>query len=140
MMNTESGAPSTPVLKTDALGRVRTPLARRQQLLDEFERSGLSGAQFAEFVGIKYQTFAVWVQQRRRQRARKNADSPKADEAHQMRWMEAVLEQAQTPNDPGAAVLVLQLPGGAQVELRSARQMALAASLVRALEQPPLAC
>ena len=30
------------VLKTDVLGRVRTPAARREALLDEFERSGLS--------------------------------------------------------------------------------------------------
>jgi hypothetical protein len=27
---------------------VRTPAARREQLLDEFERSGVSGAKFAE--------------------------------------------------------------------------------------------
>jgi len=30
------------VLKTDVLGRMKTPAARREQLLDEFERSGLS--------------------------------------------------------------------------------------------------
>lgn len=29
------------VLKTDKLGRMQTPAARREQLLDEFERSGL---------------------------------------------------------------------------------------------------
>ena len=29
------------VLKQDVLGRVKTPKARREQLLDEFERSGL---------------------------------------------------------------------------------------------------
>jgi hypothetical protein len=28
------------VLKQDVLGRVKTPKARREQLLDEFERSG----------------------------------------------------------------------------------------------------
>jgi len=37
------------VLKTHALGRVKTPAARREQLLDEFEQSGMSGVQFAEF-------------------------------------------------------------------------------------------
>jgi hypothetical protein len=40
-----------PLLKTDVLGRVRTPAARREQLLDEFERSGTSGQRFAELVG-----------------------------------------------------------------------------------------
>lgn len=50
------------ILKTDALGQVRTPAARRERLLDESERSGMSGLAFAEFVGIKCQTFATWVQ------------------------------------------------------------------------------
>lgn len=52
------------ILKRDTKGRIRTPLARREQLLDEFERSGLSGAEFAALTGLKYQTFAGWVQQR----------------------------------------------------------------------------
>ena len=56
------------ILKTDALGRVKTPDARRKALLDEFERRGMSGVAFAEFVGIKYQTLATWAQQRRRRR------------------------------------------------------------------------
>jgi hypothetical protein len=45
------------ILRTDAQGRVHTPAARRESLLDEFERSGLSGAKFAALAGIKYQTF-----------------------------------------------------------------------------------
>ena len=61
MTNTDGGSK---ILKTDALGRVRTPAARRQQLLDEFEKSGASGAKFAELVGVKYQTFASWMQGR----------------------------------------------------------------------------
>jgi hypothetical protein len=55
------------VLKQDSVGRVRTPKVRREQLLDEFERSGLPGLKFAELAGIKYQTFATWAQKRRRQ-------------------------------------------------------------------------
>jgi len=39
------------VLKTDGVGRVRTPVARRESLLDEFERSGLSGPKFATLAG-----------------------------------------------------------------------------------------
>jgi hypothetical protein len=56
------------VIKADVLGRVRTSRERREQLLDEFEKSGLTGQKFAEVVGIKYQTFATWAQRRRRQR------------------------------------------------------------------------
>ena len=54
------------ILKTDVLGRVKTPKERREQLLDEFEKSGLTGQKFAALVGIKYQTFATWAQKRRR--------------------------------------------------------------------------
>jgi len=64
MTNTESETPNQ-LLKTDALGRVRTPAARREQSLAEFDPSGLSGAKFAEFVGVKYQMFVTWVQMRR---------------------------------------------------------------------------
>jgi hypothetical protein len=36
-------------------------------LLDEWERSGGSAAQFADYVGIKYSTLANWIQNRRKQ-------------------------------------------------------------------------
>lgn len=35
------------VLKTDVLGRVKTGTQQREAMLDEFERSGLSGTKFA---------------------------------------------------------------------------------------------
>ena len=41
----------------------------REALLDEFERSGGSAAQFAAYVGLRYSTFANWVNNRRRQRS-----------------------------------------------------------------------
>jgi hypothetical protein len=47
------------ILKIDVLGRVKTPGERREQLLDEFEKSGLTGQKFAALVGIKYQTFST---------------------------------------------------------------------------------
>jgi hypothetical protein len=37
---------------------------------------------------------------------------------------------------PSLSTLLVQLPGGARVELRAANQVALMAALVRALEQP----
>jgi hypothetical protein len=57
------------ILKQDGHGRVRVPAGRRESLLDEFEKSGASGAQFARLTGIKYATFAGWVLKRRKQRA-----------------------------------------------------------------------
>jgi len=140
MMNT---TPSDAViLKTDALGRVKTPAARREQLLDEFERSGMSGVAFAEFVGIKYQTFATWAQLRRRKRKTVTGPKPPIKDAvtKPVRWMEAVMEQAQSPATADQSSLVLHLPGGARVEITDIKQVLLAAALVRALVQPALPC
>ncbi len=50
------------ILKTDSLGRVRTPVARKEALLAEYERSGLPASKFARMAGVNYQTFATWVQ------------------------------------------------------------------------------
>lgn len=138
-MNT---TPEAGILKTDVLGRVRTPAARREQLLDEFERSGMSGTAFAAFVGIKYQTFATWAQRRRRKPAAHPKPSVKAAAAapKQLRWMEAVIEQAQAPAESNHLGLVLHLPCGVRVELTEVKQVPLAVALVRALGQPPLPC
>jgi hypothetical protein len=111
---------TTKVLKTDAKGRVRVPRERRAALLDEFERSGLSGAKFAAHYGLKYPSFAGWVQQRRRERA---APAPTAGG---VRWLEAVAEST-------AAALTLHLPGGASLEITGPAQVPLAAALLRLL-------
>jgi hypothetical protein len=121
-MNTTPG--DEVILKTDVLGRVKTSLARREQLLDEFEKSGLTGQKFAELVGIKYQTFATWAQKRRRARGAYPIKGPK-----QLRWVEAVVEHASGGKSP----LVLELPGGAKVQINNVSEAALAAALLRAL-------
>ena len=124
------------ILKTDVLGRVKTPAARREQLLDEFERSGLTGQKFAELTGLKYQTFATWAQKRRRQRGAHGAMKAPERTADKVRWLEAVVEQAQNSAGQNLRGLVLELPGGARVELRDAKQAEMAAALLRALAQP----
>jgi transposase len=120
------------VIKADVLGRMRTSRERREQLLDEFERSGLTGQKFAAVVGIKYQTFATWVQKRRRQRGA----YPAVKTPKQLRWLEAVVEQAQEAGGKNPLPLVLELPGGAKVQITDAQQAALAAVLLRALQPP----
>src|SRR5271170_4392738 len=82
------------ILKQDVLGRVKTPKARREQLLDEFERSGLPGQKFAELAGIKYQTFATWAQKRRRECGDYAAGKVKAAKPS-VQWLEAVVASAQ---------------------------------------------
>ena len=121
------------ILKTDENGRVRTPVARRESLLDEFERSGLSGPKFAALAGIKYPTFAAWAQKRRRARDRRTTFP--AQPKDPVLWLEAVVEAA----DPESQLLPsvgLQLPGGVRLELNDPKQVPLVAALVRALEKP----
>ena len=59
---TSTAEDSGEIFKRDRMGRVRVPKARREMLLDEWERSGGSAAQFADYVGIKYSTLAHWTQ------------------------------------------------------------------------------
>jgi hypothetical protein len=123
------------ILKTDVLGRVKTPLTRREQLLDEFERSGLSGQKFAVLVGVKYSTFATWAQRRRRARGAYPVKAP-VQRSDPVKWLEAVVEAAQPAGGKHLPALVLELPGGAKAEIKDAKQAALAAELLRALARP----
>src|SRR5579859_440876 len=90
---TEMQSSGGAIIKLDGTGRVRTSAARREGLLAEFDRSGLSGPKFAALAGIKYQTFAGWVQKRRRGQAGADAPVP-AKPVASGRWLEAVVEQA----------------------------------------------
>lgn len=126
------------LLKTDTRGRVFTPPARREQLLDEFERSGLSGAKFAALTGLKYPTFAAWVQARRQQSGAATRATPAKNPAPTVRWLEAVVGPLASPGT--GLPLAVQLPGGARLELTSAQQLPLAVELLRALARPSTPC
>jgi hypothetical protein len=120
------------ILKTDTRGRVHTPAPRRESLLAEFERSGLSAAKFAALVGIKYQTFAAWAARRRKHATTKSPAKP----IDAVRWLEAVVQEAQAPMTHKTSMVVLRLPGGAQLELADSKQVPMVAALLRALEKP----
>ena len=75
------------LLKVDVAWRVGTPRARREAPLDEFERGGAPAADFARLVGMKYPTFASWVQQRRRAGAAWGVGPTVAP----VRWTEALV-------------------------------------------------
>jgi transposase-like protein len=112
----------------DSRGRVRASKEQRRLILAEFERSGVSGAQFAKRTGLKYSTLAGWLQRYRRTKPQGRAQP--------MRLLEAVVEPAQPGAAPSAALLVLCLPGGSQVEIADAKQIPLVAALVRELAKP----
>ena len=124
------------VLKTDTKQRVRTPPERRQALLDEFERSGLSGARFAAVTGIKYATFANWVQKRRREQSCDGAgltvggQFPGEATGSSVRWLEAMVGPKPMLT---AGTLRVHLPGGAHLEITDRSQAMLAAELLRVL-------
>jgi DNA-binding transcriptional regulator YiaG len=63
MTSTTSLLPGGEILKQDNLGRVLTPLVKRQEILAAFDGSGMSAARFAAMVGINYSTFCSWVQE-----------------------------------------------------------------------------
>jgi len=115
------------LLKADARGRVRATPERRAAILAEFDRSGVSAAQFARLAGIKYSTFAQWVQRHRRRRpARKPA-------GRALRLLEAIVApNAKSPvraDEP----LRVHLPGGGQLEVTSPAHVPLVAALLQAL-------
>ena len=107
----------------DTQGRVRTTKEQRRVILAEFERSGMSAAEFVRSTGLKYSTFALWVQRYRRSK-RPARKAP-------VRLLEAVLTTT-----PPATVLTVLLPGGARLEVCEAGQVPLAAALVHALAKP----
>lgn len=146
MTSTKAGGE---LLKQDARGRVRVSAQRREALLDEFERSGASGAKFARLAGIKYATFANWVQQRRRRRAGAGVGSgvPGAAggavaKAGPLRLVEAVLEDgghASADRAQAAAAgpggLVIDLAGGSRMRIESPAQLEMAAELLALMAQ-----
>ncbi len=94
------------ILKQDRLGRVRTPRSKQEEILAEYDRSGMSGQHFAQYLGIKYQTFATWVQKRRKRRA-----GGLVVAAPQVSWVEAEVGGGQEMHT-GKSGLVVEFGGG----------------------------
>ena len=133
-LSSVTGALEGEVFKRDTVGRVRVSRARRDALLEEFERSGGSGAQFAACVGVKYSTFASWVAKRRRRQALEvsRGEATPSPKGNGMRWWETVVE-APGKGLSAAGVLRVQLPGGVHLEIADASQAGLAAVLLEEL-------
>jgi transposase-like protein len=106
------------ILSQDAQGRVLVSRERRESLLAEYDRSGMSGVKFARYVGIKYSTLAYWLQSRRRHREREKSLMKPARTLSRARtmnngaWIEAVVENGSAPRVPIGA-LRIYFAGGA---------------------------
>jgi transposase len=116
------------IVKVDRIGRIKTPRERREALLAEFDRSGMSGQQFAKWAGIKHCTFITWVQKRRRKGAPGQAEDKPAPTGAKstVQWVEAVLEKATAKKsevNPNTTVMIVQGPGGVRLELSEERHV-----------------
>lgn len=120
----------TLILKTDVLGRVRMPKERREAILDEFERSGMTGQAFAAQIGVKYTTFAGWFQRRRRRSGKYPAQSCPVEQAP-IRLFEAVVEPESIAN-PG--YLEVETSHGLKLSIRTKGEAGLAAAFLRCLK------
>jgi hypothetical protein len=109
------------ILKVDARGRVQATAERREALLDEFDRSGMSGAGFAKHYGIKYSTFAYWTQARRR----KKTPSKQTGES------QFLMVTADGRNRSGG--LTVELPHGVTLTITTPEEARLAAVLIESL-------
>jgi len=125
------------IMRVDCFGRVTTTRERRAALLAEFDRSGMSGQRFAKWAGIKYPTWASWVQKRRKEAGQTPLPKAKPKRKGQVRWLEAVVaKNAPAPESAssGTVGLIVQGPGGVRIEIHEAKQVGLAVQLLRELD------
>jgi transposase-like protein len=115
------------ILKVDEVGRVRTPPEKREAMLAEYERSGMTGAQFARFVGVRYSTLMYWLQ-KRRQQAGQSEEMANSRKDHP-RWLEARVEGDLSPSEE----LVVEMAGGVRMLVSNRTQAALAGEVLRAI-------
>lgn len=133
MVTTTTRAAETELIETgeqrDALGRRRTPLGRRAELLEAYRQSGLTQKAFARREGITYTTFCCWAQAER-----KKGKLPVAPAGGRRRRTPAMppvrfVEAALAPMP--AAALEVRLPDGTLLRGGSALELA---KLVQALK------
>ena len=119
--------PGSEILKVDEVGRVRTPPEKREALLAEFDRSGMTGAQFARFSGVRYPTLMNWLQKRGKEA--RQSEQIAAQRQDHPRWLEARVEG----EIPKSENIVVEMGGGVRMLVGSHTQAALAGELLRAM-------
>jgi len=119
------------LIRMDATGRVRTNASQREALLDAYESSGLSGPEFAVRHGVKYQTFATWLQKRKRSNGGYPALAVHDGEKAFPLLLAEVERQESSP--PPAIPLEVQLPGSSSTAIHDKAQLGPAVELLRQL-------
>jgi transposase-like protein len=124
----------TGLIRTDEIGRLRFTADQRRVLVDAFESSGQSASGFAAQHGIKYTTFANWVQKRRTDKL-EPVKSVALAPAKPLLLVEVACGEAGRPA-MASTVLEACLPGGARLAIGGMAQVPLAAALIRELSRP----
>jgi hypothetical protein len=114
------------VLKVDTVGRVRTPREKQEAILSAYGSSGMTGQQFAAYVGVKYSTLMSWIGKARRAKKPGGELSKPAG----MSWVEATVEAGRCDQGEG---LMIAIGSGVRLEVFNSRQAGLAAELIRSL-------
>lgn len=120
------------LVTTDSKGRLRISKEQRKSVLARFEQSGMSASKFAAVAGIKYSTFAAWVQRYRRTKPRA-VSKP-------VRFIEAVIGPNHSKQPASKGGLIVHLPGAVRLELLSVAEVPVAAALIEALQKRGPGC
>ena len=115
------------IVKSDRRGRLRYAPEQKAAILEAYGKSGLTGPKFAALHGVKYQTFAAWIQKRKR------AGAPAALPAPAGLALVEVEAPVTPCRDRGLSVT---LPSGTELHLASQAAVPLAAALIRELSRP----
>ena len=121
------------VIKMDCIGRVRTTAGHRDALIVAYEESALSGPEFCKHHGIKYQTFATWLQKHRRATGAYPSLESLKKPLPLLSLSLAEVELPQSPQSPCSRrteSLEICLPGGASFHLDALAQLPLAVALL----------
>ena len=121
--------PGSEILKVDEVGRVRTPPEKREALLAEFDRSGMTGAQFARFAGVRYPTLMNWLQKRRKEAGQSEQMAARRQQVDHPRWLEARVEGEVAKSEN----IVVEMGCGVRMHVGSHAQAALAGEVLRAM-------
>lgn len=112
------------IIKCDRKGRLRYTAECKQELIEAYEASGLSGPKFAELHGVKYQTLVSWLKKRRRAGAGGQA---------LVAFVPAELEH-EPRGHAGTLPVELLLPDGMRLVVHAAGQVELAVRIIRELQ------
>jgi len=121
-MASTSDTSTTSIIKSDRMGRTRYSSEYKAEVLAAFQKSGMSGAAFAQQCGIKYPTFASWIA-----KAKAQDGTTVAKQSGQSFLI------AEIGNPTSAEGLTVNLPGGASTHVATSDEARLLGILLKAL-------